>query len=161
MVEKLVAYNKNTPNMKKLRRQQLIEICFPPFRAVVEKQLLPFFKSVLKQPYVRNGTVNDPDPTRVGAHEKRIMELLQHHSLMFIRHPDGPMKTVDLRVYLTHTEFLGLELKSHATSGTPLFGNTPPKPGVVYIFCSGKYNKTTIFFGQDVIDKRYYELYSK
>ena len=161
LIEELIAYNKNTPNMKKLKRKQLIEICFPSFRAVVENQLLPFFKSVLKQGYVRNGTVNDPDPTRVGAHEKKIMELLRHHSLMFIRHPYGRMKAVDLRVYLTPTKFLDLELKSHGTYGFPLFGSTPPKEGVVYIFCSGKYNKTTIFFGQDVLDKKYHELYDQ
>ena len=160
LIDALVTINKTDENMLTLLKHDLVAMCFPTYREIVKSRLIPFLMFVLKQPYVPNGTAGDADPTFIGAHERKIMELLEKYCLTFVRNPNGLNQTPDFRIILTPTKFLDLELKSHATSGVPLFGNTPPKAGVVYIFCSGKYNKTTIFFGQDVLDKRYHGLYA-
>ena len=159
LFNKLLTYNKDTSYMITLNKRQLREACFPPYREAVRTQLIPFLQSVLRQPYVSNGTVDGPFPSRNGAHEKRTVALLRRYNLTFVRIPNGKKKAPDFRVYLTLSKFLDLELKSRER-GNPLFNSTAPTTGVVYIFCSKKHDQTTIFFGQDVVTNEYHELYA-
>jgi hypothetical protein len=59
---------------------------------------------------------------------------------------------------VTGKHSLDLELKS-SKEPKPVYNSGLPKRGVVYIFCSKKYQQTTVFFGQDVVTERKRGLY--
>lgn len=107
--------------------------------------MILFFKDVLSQPYVSN--VID------RGHEKQITKLLIKHKIVFWSQPNGPQRSPDFRVKMTKKKFLDIELKS-SKEYSPLFNGGLPKKNTVYIFCSKKYDETTIFFGRDIISDR-------
>jgi hypothetical protein len=112
--------------------------------------LIPFFNEVLTLHYVSN--------EKNRGHEKQIENILIKHDLFFDSHPNGPQKSPDFRIHLSKSKFLDIELKSSKKSYSMDNGGLPQKD-IVYIFCSGKYNETTIFFGQDILTDHKRQMY--
>ena len=102
-----------------------------------------FFKEVLELPYKSNSGDNP-------LHENQVEELLIKHNFKYVYQPNGTQKSPDFRVTLDNGRIVDIECKS-STQTYPTYNGGLPKEGVVYIFSSMKYNKTTIFFAQDVV----------
>ena len=128
-------------------------------------KLIPFLREVLTLPYVSNAKIigNKKRVELVRGHEIVINKLLVKHQLAFEYQPNGSQKSPDFRINISNIsekKFLDIELKS--TKGAyPMYNGGLPQKDVVYIFCSKKYNKTTIFFGRDIITERKRELYNE
>lgn len=68
----------------------------------------------------------------------------------FVLQPGGTQSFPDILVRDFDGRFIAFEQKS--SNGThPMWNDSLPKPGALYVFCSGKRDETTLFMGQDVI----------
>jgi hypothetical protein len=110
-----------------------------------------FFEDVLKLPYKPNSQVNP-------EHENQVEELIKKHSLEYKSQPNGTQNSPDFRVTY-HGQDYDIECKS-SKGHFPVYNGGLPKPGVIYIFSSAKYDSTTIFFAEDVVSEEKRELYS-
>ena len=78
-------------------------------------------------------------------------ELLSYiPSNVFIEQPFGTHNNPDFLVKINNKLFIAIEAKS-CKGSTPVFNSCIPKSSYIYIFCSEKYNKTTMFLGCSVI----------
>ena len=69
---------------------------------------------------------------------------------IFIEQPFGTHDNPDFLVKINNKLFIAIEAKS-CKGSTPVFNSCIPKSSYIYIFCSEKYNKTTMFLGCSVI----------
>jgi hypothetical protein len=69
----------------------------------------------------------------------------------FLSQPCGSQNFPDFLVCDFSGKFVIIEAKSCNTTITPSWNGGLPKKDSIYIFSTGKYNKTTVFLGQDVI----------
>lgn len=70
----------------------------------------------------------------------------------FIKQPAGSQGFPDILVKDFDGRLIALECKSiDKASGCPMWNDSVPRPGSIYILNSGRYNQTTVFLGQDVI----------
>lgn len=102
-----------------------------------------FWEDVLLLPYKPNSQDNP-------LHEKQVEELIIKHGFDYAYQPNGSQSSPDFRLILDSGKTVDIECKSSRQT-YPTYNGGLPKEGVVYIFSSGKYNKTTIFFADDII----------
>jgi hypothetical protein len=67
--------------------------------------------------------------------------------------PDFILK-IDGRVYF-------LECKSVTKGGSPMYNSAIPKGNYIYVFCSKKYDKTTVYLGEDVCPPEQQKLFEE
>lgn len=110
-----------------------------------------FFEEVLSLPYKPN--------LNTYEHEKQVERLLIKHNLEYVAQPNGSQKSPDFLVTYKGKQY-PIECKS-SKHPKPQYNSGLPKPGVVYIFCSAKYDQTTIFFAEDILKPKKIEMYKK
>ena len=77
-----------------------------------------------------------------------------------ITQPLGSQSFPDIFVKTFNGNFLLLECKSvKKDKYAPMWNDNVPRPNSIYIFSSGRYNKTTFFLGRDVITPEEYKLF--
>lgn len=101
-----------------------------------------FLRDVLNLPYYPGGY-------QYSEHEDMVENLLKKHKLKYLRNPNGSNQPPDFSVSYGGKE-ISLECKSSKGS-SPTFNNSLPEKDTIYIFCSMKYDETTIFRGKDVV----------
>lgn len=111
-----------------------------------------FWQEVLTLPYKTNSQDNP-------LHEQAVQELLDKYEYKYIYQPNNSQKSPDFRVILPNGKTVDIECKS-SKQPYPTYNGGLLKEDVVYIFSSAKYNKTTIFFGRDVVKETKRKLYS-
>ena len=126
--------------------------------------MLAFFKDILKMPY-KSGAYKE------SKHETRVKKILIKHKFVerpkkstlkdgeFIYQPNGNNNNPDFQVKYKG-ELIDIECKS-SEGACPTFNSAKPKENFIYIFSSGKYNATTIFFGGDVLSLEHSALYDE
>jgi hypothetical protein len=72
----------------------------------------------------------------------------------FISQPCGSQNFPDFLICDYSGKFVIIEAKS-GNGVCPAWNGGLPKKDAIYIFSSGKYNKTTVFLGQDVMTDEY------
>ena len=112
--------------------------------------LKDFFKECLTLPWKPNNQHN-------SEHEDQVEDLLKKHGLTYISQPNGIQQSPDFRI-LHGGKTIDVECKS-SKQAFPLYNSGLPKPGVVYVFSSQKYDSTTIYFADDVVTDKKRELY--
>lgn len=112
-----------------------------------------FFREVLTLPYQSNSQDNP-------LHEHQVKDLLDKHNISYVYQPNGSQQSPDFRVTLPTGRVIDIECKS-SNQSYPTYNGGLPKEGTVYIFSSGKYNQTTVFFADDVVSTRKRELYAQ
>ena len=110
-----------------------------------------FFQDCLELPW-------KPNPQTNPEHENQVEELLKKHGLKYIAQPNGIQQSPDFRIY--HGDVIDVECKS-SKQAFPVYNSGLPKPGVVYVFSSQKYDSTTIYLADDIIADKKRELYSQ
>lgn len=125
--------------------------------------MLNFFNDVMKLPYLKGGYENSPQ-------ESKIKELLGKHGYVevpkgspikdgqYIYQPNGNNNSPDFIVN-DLGKIYSLECKSVNKGAKPVYNGGLPKDDYIYIFCSGKYNKTTIYRGCDVVPLEVRKIY--
>ena len=111
-----------------------------------------FFEDVLRLPYKPNSQDNP-------LHENQVEELLIKHGIDYVAQPNGIQRSPDFRVNYSDNNY-DIECKS-SKGHYPTFNGGLPKPGVIYIFSSKKYDQTTIFFADDVVKESKRKLYNE
>ena len=76
----------------------------------------------------------------------------------FIEQPAGSQSFPDFLVRDHNGRFIAIEAKSGRNGENPMWNDSLPKLGAVYILSSGRQNATTLFLGQDVISKAEHDL---
>ena len=127
--------------------------------------MLKFLKDVLKLPYLKGGYENSPQ-------ENKIKELLQKHGFVevpkgspvksgqYVYQPNGNNNSPDFIVNDIGKVY-SLECKSVKKGAKPVYNGGLPKEDYIYIFCSGKYNETTIYYGCDVVPDIVRKIYGR
>ena len=110
-----------------------------------------FFTEVLELPYKSNSQDNP-------LHENQVEDLLIKHGFDYIAQPNGIQASPDFRVTLPTGKTVDIECKSSKQT-YPTYNGGLPKEGVVYIFSSKRYNETTIFFADDIVQPTKRDLY--
>jgi len=128
-----------------------------------KSKIKKLFKEILKEGFVSNQT---------GEHERVIRNLFVHSGLTessvkkvrhedrfqdipnmkngeFIFQPCGTQNSPDF-IFRCDDENYYIECKS-SKGYAPTYNSGLPKPEYIYVFCSEKYNETTIFRGCDVL----------
>lgn len=111
-----------------------------------------FWQEVLQLPYKSNSQDNP-------HHENQVRDLIEKYGYEYEYQPNGTHQSPDFRVTLPNGRVVDIECKS-SNEAYPTYNGGLPAKGVVYIFSSSKYNKTTVFFADDVVTERKRELYS-
>ena len=101
-----------------------------------------FFADCLTLPYKPNSQDNP-------EHENQVEDLLKKHKLEYKSQPNGSQNSPDFYVYYNNKRY-SIECKS-SKGYYPVYNSGLPKPGVIYIFSSKKYNETTIFNADDKV----------
>jgi hypothetical protein len=127
--------------------------------------MLKFFIDVMSLPYLKGGYENSPQ-------EAKIKELLGKHKFtevpkgsdlkkgQYIYQPNGNNNSPDFIV--NHNgNIYPLECKSVNKGTKPVYNGGLPREEYIYIFCSGRYNKTTIFLGKDIVPPEVREIYER
>ena len=70
----------------------------------------------------------------------------------FMEQPFGTNDAPDFYIKVSPAFVLPMEAKSVTNGHYPVWNSGGPKPGFLYVFCSQKVNKTTIFMGNSVIN---------
>jgi hypothetical protein len=113
-----------------------------------------FFSACLLLPY-RSNSQDNPH------HERQVGELLDQFKLTYQYQPNGSQNSPDYRVVdKDGNKVVDIECKS-SKGVYPVYNGGLPKPGVVYIFSSSKYNRTTIFFADDIISVKRREEFAR
>ena len=112
-----------------------------------------FWRDVLLLPYKPNSQDNP-------LHELQVMALLQKYKFEFEYQPNGDQQSPDFRVTLDDGKTVDIECKS-SKQPYPTYNGGLPKKGVVYIFSSRRYNKTTVYFAEDIVSDKKREQFSK
>ena len=127
--------------------------------------MFKFFMDVLKLPYLKGGYENSPQ-------ESEIKRLLKKHKFnevpkgavlkdgQFIYQPNGENNSPDFYVQDSGITY-SLECKSVKKGAKPVYNGGLPKKEYIYIFCSGKYDQTTIYYGNDVVPEKVRKIYDK
>ena len=141
-----------------------------------------FMEDVLTMPYFENCAAASGAVHNIANHENAVEDKLKKHGYSLLR--KGEVKTKQREAWLNGTgdhsdipdnnyisqpcgsnsspdfivksegKLYFLECKSVKDSGTPMYNSGIPKAKYIYIFCSKKYNQTTIYFGDDVLPSR-------
>jgi len=111
-----------------------------------------FFTEVLTLGFKSNSQDNP-------LHEQQVEELLIKYGINYQAQPNGIQNSPDFRVTLDSGKTLDIECKSSKQT-FPTFNGGLPKKGVVYIFSSKKYDETTVFFADDIVNDKKRELYA-
>lgn len=101
-----------------------------------------FLKDCLTLPYKGNSQDNP-------EHENQVEELLKKHGLEYVAQPNGIQNSPDFHVYVD-SKIYSIECKSSKGS-YPMYNGGLPKIDTIYVFSSKKYNQTTIFNANDVV----------
>ncbi len=126
-----------------------------PLDTVQKTKYINFWKEVLTLEY-------KPNTQKVPLHENQVEDLIQKYGYRYQKQPNGPQKHPDFYVYFDGNTEICIECKSIAKNKTmPVYNCTAPKIGTIYIFCCEKYNKTTIYWGDDMIAQEKREIYSR
>jgi hypothetical protein len=110
-----------------------------------------FFKDCLSLPFKTNSQDNP-------LHELQVEELLKKHCLEYKSQPYGIQNSPDFHVYWNGKVY-SVECKS-SKQAFPTYNGGLPKPGVIYVFSSAKYNETTIYFAEDVVSPKKRQLFN-
>ena len=105
-----------------------------------------FFSEVLALGYKSNSQDNP-------LHELQVEALLIKYGINYQAQPNGIQNSPDFRVTLEDGKTVDLECKSSKQT-YPTYNGGLPKKGVVYIFSSARYNETTIFFADDIVNDK-------
>jgi len=112
-----------------------------------------FWQDVLLLSYKSNSQDNP-------YHERQVEELINKYGYVYEYQPNGSHQSPDFRVTLPNGRVVDIECKS-SKGVYPVYNGGLPKEGTVYIFSSKKYNKTTVFFADDVVSACKRELYAQ
>jgi hypothetical protein len=137
---------------KRFRISRLVALTFLERPRVQLSDLNKFFIECLKLKYQRNSQDNP-------LHERQVENLLKKHNLKYEYQPNGPQNSPDFRVHYNGKP-RDIECKSRKQA-SPVYNGGLPKAGVIYIFCSKKYDKTTVFFADDIVSPVKRSLYTK
>lgn len=112
-------------------------------------------EEAIKQKLINNGFINYNANTKS---EKNLRQwetnpkILSHIPInSFIEQPFGTNGNPDFLVKINDNLIIAIEAKS-CKLYTPVFNSCIPKSNYIYVFCSEKYNQTTIFMGYSVLD---------
>lgn len=105
-----------------------------------------FWYEVLRLPYKSNSQDNP-------LHENQVEDLLIKYGFNYIPQPNGIQASPDFRVTFPTGKTVDIECKSSKQT-YPTYNGGLPKEGVVYIFSSKRYDKTTVFFADDIVTKK-------
>lgn len=105
-----------------------------------------FWYEVLRLPYKSNSQDNP-------LHENQVEDLLIKYGFNYIPQPNGIQASPDFRVTFPTGKTVDIECKSSKQT-FPTYNGGLPKEGVVYIFSSKRYDKTTVFFADDIVSKK-------
>lgn len=124
-----------------------------------------FFKDVLALPYLKGGYEDSPQEAEIKCLLKKhkFTEVPKGSNLkdgQFIYQPNGENNSPDFYVRYFGTTH-SLECKSVKKGAKPVYNGGLPKKEYIYIFCSGKYNETTIYYGNDVVPEKVRKIYDK
>lgn len=109
-----------------------------------------FLKDCLSLSYKSNSQDNP-------YHENQVEDLLKKYGLDYIAQPNGIQASPDFLVNYKGKEY-PIECKS-AKGHYPVYNGGLPKKGVIYVFSSKKYNKTTVFRSEDIVTDEKRKLY--
>lgn len=70
----------------------------------------------------------------------------------FVEQPCGTHESPDFLVRIDEKNVIGVEAKS-SKGACPMYNSGGVKNDFLYIFCSKKYNETTLYWGRDIITK--------
>lgn len=107
-------------------------------------EMKEFFEDCLKLPYKGNSQDNP-------EHENQVEELLKKHGLVYESQPNGTQNSPDFYVYYGESKY-SIECKS-SKGAKPVYNSGLPKPDVIYVFSSAKYNATTIYNSDDILNR--------
>lgn len=71
---------------------------------------------------------------------------------VFIEQPFGTHDNPDFLIKINNKLFIAIEAKS-CKGQSPVFNSCIPKSNYIYIFCSEKYDKTTMFLGSSILSE--------
>jgi len=133
-------------------------------------------KDFRRMKYFKNYAATSGAVHNVAKHEDAVEDMLRTHGLRrverqvkiaerdemlktgvatdlpddtFIAQPCGTHASPDF-IVKTGGKLYFIECKS-AKGGTPMYNSGVPKAQYIYVFCSEKHNKTTIYWGADVL----------
>lgn len=126
--------------------------------------MIGFFEDVLKMPYLSGGYQDSPQ-------EKEIKRLLRKYSFVekpkgtvlkdneYIYQPNGENNSPDF--YVKSGKLHSIECKSTKKGAKPVYNGGLPHDEYIYIFSSGKYDETTIYYGKDILPKDVRKIYDE
>ena len=117
------------------------------YKNKMAEQFNAFLRDVLAMGYRPNGK---------NQHENAVEALLKKHGIPYQAQMNGTQAFPDFHIEPKGLWPINLECKS--TKGTKRMWNRGlPKPNALYVVCSGRLNKTTIFWGRDVCPEKTYQ----
>jgi hypothetical protein len=149
--------------------------------------LFKVMNSILKMKYFRNEAACSGAVHNTANHEAAIAKILDEHGLKkykppkklkkenamkwldnpklasdipngtYIEQPFGKQSSPDLIVKENDIVFF-IEAKSVDKNAKPLYNSGGINPKFIYVFCSKKFNETTIYRGCDIISESQYKL---
>lgn len=127
--------------------------------------MLNFFEDVLKLPYLKGGYEDSPQESEIKCLLKmhKYTEVEKGTNLksgQFIYQPNGNNNSPDFYVNDKGTVY-SIECKSVNKGAKPVYNGGLPKEHYIYIFCSGKYNETTVYRGSDVVPEKVRQIYNR
>ena len=93
------------------------------------------------------------------AHEHQVRDILDEMEIVYEYQPNGSQQFPDFNVP-SRWGTIQLECKS-SQRANPTYNSVRPHMGGLYIFCSKKYDQTTIFYGDDVLTLEKRALYDE
>lgn len=127
-------------------------------------------EEMLKMPYETNSTGCSKHEHLVetylnieGGFQKISVKKFKKDGLQpgeYVHQPYGSQRHPDFIVKEVNREF-NIECKTSKEQAFPVYNGGIPKEDTIYVFSSGKYNKTTIFLGRDVLLQEKRNLYKE
>lgn len=145
-------------------------------------------RDILNMPYYRNHQAISGAVHNISNHEDAVRDIFFAHRLSevprkvgkeqrnqwlanpascdmdngtFVCQPCGKNDSPDFIVKLNNKAYF-IECKSvKGGSKAPMYNSGIPKQGYIYVFTAERYNKTTIYFGEDVCPQKDYIIFQK
>ena len=130
--------------------------------------LSSFITEVLEMPYYQNYAAESGSVHNYAKHEDAISDVLIHNGFTrrvssttsfdpeslgnceFVEQPNGTQKNPDFILKSSTGQILNIEAKS-STKSYPLYNSGGVEQNYLYIFCSRRYDETTIYKGSMII----------
>ena len=111
-------------------------------------------ENALRYVFEKHGLTHTTKPT--SCNKKNVDQWMKQPDTCplapgsFIEQPCGTHESPDFLLRVNHRWVLGIEAKS-SKNAKPMYNSGGVKNEYLYIFCSKKYNQTTLYWGKDII----------